>query len=299
MQQLYHGLIGALADDYQRLAPTYAEFCAGGDYYLDRVTPSRTLSISLTDHDCQQNCAHCNGHYLRGMQPFSKISDVDLRGYDAVLISGGSNCSGEVPIKEHLDSLLRLPQHLRLNLHTGYQSPEALLALQVRQPVVSFDLPTSDRVVREVYGLPYSRNDFRKLYLQYCRDFRTVAHVTIGLAPEDFPGGEQATIDFLASVNPVEVVFLIFRPTAGTRMADQQAPDLQKVIALLAQAKKMCKCPVLLGCMRPAGLYRRNLDILAWLHGYRRMVMPDHQLLKTLAEHQILINNPQNCCALS
>ncbi|HNX75692.1 MAG TPA: hypothetical protein PLM07_21485 [Candidatus Rifleibacterium sp.] len=299
MQQLYQSLVKALADTYKQLAPTFAEFCAGSDFYLDRVTPSRTLSISLTDHDCQQKCAHCNGHYLKGMQPFSKINEVDLSSYDAVLISGGSNRSGEVPVKEHLNSLLMLPEHLRINLHTGYQSPEALLALKGRQPVVSFDLPTSDRVAREVYGLPYSSNDFRQLYLQYCRDFRTVAHVTLGLAPEDFPAGEQATIDFLASVNPVEVVFLIFRPTAGTRMADQQAPDLQQAIGLLAQARKACNCPVLLGCMRPAGLYRRNLDILAWLHGYRRMVMPDHQLLKILAEHQILINNPQNCCALS
>ncbi len=298
MQQLYKNLVEALPEVFRRLAPTYEEFDGSQTYYLDRVIPSRTLSISLTDADCQQNCAHCNAHYLKGMQPFSKLHAVDLSKYDAALISGGSTCDGEVPLKQHLKDILELPEHLRLNLHAGYQSPEALLALKDRKPVVSFDLPTSDAVVKNVYGLKYTRDEFRQQYLQFCRHFHTVAHVTLGLSPKDFPAGEEDTIRFLAENKASEVVILVFRPTPGTRMADVEPPELDKVITLLREAKRVLNCPILIGCMRPAGVYRRSFDILAWMHGCRKFVMPDHQLLTILENHQIIVSNHNNCCAL-
>ncbi len=298
MQQLYKSLVGALPEVLRGLAPTSEEFTGSKSFFLDRVAPLRTLSISLTDANCQQNCAHCNAHYLKGMQPFSKLHAVDLNNYDAALISGGSTSEGEVPLKDHLQGILDLPQHLRLNLHAGYQSPDALLPLMDRKPVVSFDLPTSDAVIKNVYGLKYSRDDFRQKFLQYCRHFQTVAHITFGLSPEDFPSGEEDTIRFLAANKATEVVILLFRPTPGTRMAEVEPPNLEKVVSLLKQANSSLVCPVLIGCMRPAGIYRRNFDILAWMLGCRRFVMPDHHLLKILEEHRVTINQQHNCCAL-
>ncbi|MDD3146754.1 MAG: radical SAM protein [Candidatus Riflebacteria bacterium] len=298
MQHLYKSLLEALPEELRGLAPTLQQFTSTQNPFLDRVKPTRTLSISLTDQSCQQNCAHCNAHYLKGMQSFSKLHNLDLSSYEAALISGGSTVDGEVPIKQHLQGIFELPQHLKLNLHVGYQSPEALLPLKARNPVVSFDLPASDSVIKEVYGLKYSREDFRQLYLEYCRHFKTVAHLTIGLCPEDFPAGEENTLRFLATNHAKEVVALIFRPTPGTRMADVQPPELAKVISLMKQANEMLACPIHIGCMRPAGPYRRNFDILAWMHGCRKFVMPDHQLVAILEKHQVMVSNHHNCCAL-
>ncbi len=297
MPQLFHSLVKAVSEPFRCLAPEISVFQQTSPS-IEKVTPARTLSISLTDHECQQKCAHCNGHYLKGMQPFSKLDGVNLNAYDAVLISGGSTSAGEVPIRQHVDAILSLPPHLKLNLHTGYQSAESLLPLKQKNPVVSFDLPVCDEVVKEVYGLPYSHDDFRRLYLEYSRHFRTVAHVTLGLAPSGKAAEEMATVKFLAESGASEVVFLIFRPTPGTRMCNVAPPAIERVIPLLAEARRLFSDRAQIGCMRPAGIYRRNFDILAWLHGYRRFVMPDHKLLQILEENGVSIICRSNCCAL-
>ena len=297
MPQLFHSLVKAVSEPFRCLAPEISVFQQTSPS-IEKVTPARTLSISLTDHECQQKCAHCNGHYLKGMQPFSKLDGVNLNAYDAVLISGGSTSAGEVPIRQHVDAILSLPPHLKLNLHTGYQSAESLLPLKQKNPVVSFDLPVCDEVVKEVYGLPYSHDDFRRLYLEYSRHFRTVAHVTLGLAPSGKAAEEMATVKFLAESGASEVVFLIFRPTPGTRMCNIAPPAIERVIPVLVEARRLFADRVQIGCMRPAGIYRRNFDILAWLHGYRRFVMPDHKLLQILEENGISIICRSNCCAL-
>lgn len=297
MSQLFNSLVEAISEPFRCLAPEISVFqqTAPG---IEKVMPARTLSISLTDHECQQKCAHCNGHYLKGMQPFSKLDGVNLNSYDAVLISGGSTSAGEVPIRQHVDAILSLPPHLKLNLHTGYQSPASLLPLKQKNPVVSFDLPVCDEVVKEVYGLPYSHDDFRRLYLEYARHFRTVAHVTLGLAPSGKAAEEMATVKFLAESGASEVVFLIFRPTHGTRMCNVAPPAIERVIPVLAEARRLFADRVQIGCMRPAGIYRRNFDILAWLHGYRRFVMPDHKLVQILEENGVSSVCKSNCCAL-
>ncbi len=299
MHTLYQSLVEALSESSRLLVPAFEEFSGHKEFYLDRVAPAKTLSVSLTGHECRQNCAHCNGHYLKGMQQLTRLDQTKLDRYEAILISGGSSADGEVPIRQNLDRILSLPPHLKLNLHTGFQPPEPLEPLKVRNPVVSFDLPVSDRVISEVYGLKRTCSEFRELYKRYCRHFRTVAHITIGLSPEDFPTGEEATVEFLAASAPVEVVFLVFRPTPGTRMAEIGPPCLEKTLTLLSRARKKLQCPVQIGCMRPAGQYRRDFDILAWMHGFRRLVMPDHQLLTILGQHQIPVRTAENCCALS
>lgn len=297
MQKLYDQLLQAVSEPFRHLAPAAEFFKNSSAFFLDRVAPGRTLSISLTDQECQQDCAHCNGHYLKGMQPFSRLAAVDLNAYDAVLVSGGSSKTGEVPIKEYLNEILQLPTHLRLNLHPGYQPVENLLPLKTRNPVVSFDLPTCNEVISEVFGLSHSSADYRALFADYCRHFTTIAHITIGLAQKD-TSGEAATISYLAGQQPAEAVFLVFRPTPGTRMQNARVAGIDRVVGLLRQAMHELSCPVLLGCMRPAGVYRRDLDILAWMHGIRKIVMPDHKLMTILAENSITINGFQNCCAL-
>ena len=66
MPQLFHSLVKAVSEPFRCLAPEISVFQQTSPS-IEKVTPARTLSISLTDHECQQKCAHCNGHYLKGM----------------------------------------------------------------------------------------------------------------------------------------------------------------------------------------------------------------------------------------
>lgn len=297
MTDLYEQLLVAVSPQFYHLAPAKQDFLRHQNRLLHRIQPSRTLSVSLTDTACEQQCAHCNGHYLNGMTSFTNFAKKDLSNYDALLLSGGSNSNGAVDFTQHLDEILQLPEHLKLNLHPGYQAPEKLQLLTARNPVVSFDLPGCAAIIKNVFKLPYSVYDYRQLYRQYNKIFNTVPHITIGL---NFgaSGGESATVDFLAENLPSEVVFIIFRPTPGTEMADVQLPAPELVIQTLSHALKNLKCPIKLGCMRPAGNYRRDIDILAWMHGIEHIVLPHQQLIQILTNNSVKITVDKNCCAL-
>lgn len=296
MQDLGQSLIESLSPEFQHSA---RQLIATSNLpkRLNRIVPKKTLSISVSGRECEQNCSHCNGHYLRGMQPISKIAEIDFANYNSVLISGGSSKSGKVKLAEVATTLLDLPKHLIFNVHPGFQSPENLHFLKSRQTVVSFDLPSSDRVIRDVFRLPYTQKDYQELFVAFSRDFRTIPHITIGLEGPDCLS-ESGCIDFLVKQNPEEVVFIVFRPTQNTELANQPSPRIEKVVQVLREARERLDARILMGCMRPSGMYRQNLDILAWLSGIESFVQPDHVLLKTLIDFGIEINQKDSCCAL-
>lgn len=298
MQALYHELITALSSEVRNLAPSFADFSSRSARELVRISPVKTLSVSLTGQNCQQNCAHCNGHYLKGMQNFNELAKRDLHDYDAILISGGGLESGAVPITEHLTQLIALPVHLQMNLHPGYQPVAPLLPLKARKPVISFDLPGTDKVISNVYKLHYQVSDYQKLFISYNQHFTTIAHICIGIDCGT-NSGEEKTIDFLATQKPDRIVFIIFRPTPGTEFAGCNPPTLARTAEVIGYAKTRLDCEIMLGCMRPAGIYRRDSDIIAWLHGIDKIVQPHHKLTEILTRHGITIAEHKNCCALT
>jgi uncharacterized radical SAM superfamily protein len=300
LEPLYNELKGLLSPKAQELAPSLLAFknsALGGGLSLTRVVPHATKSLSLTGVECEQNCVHCNGHYLKSMGTLEDLQNLEE--FKSVLISGGGDKLGAVPIKSHLQQLESLDKVL--NLHPGFQSPENIKSLAPKS-TVSFDLPSCETVIHEVYGLNHRLKDYRDLYLKYIEIFDTVAHLTIGLAPvsagSEGLAGELATIDFLKAHPPRELVLIVFRPTQGTQMSNVPAPSINHVIKVLIYALRELGCPVSLGCMRPSGSYRRDLDILFWLHGVKKIVLPNSKLLRTLQKHKITIKEFNQCCGL-
>ncbi|EKD83708.1 MAG: hypothetical protein ACD_39C00506G0001, partial [uncultured bacterium] len=175
---------------------------------------------------------------------------------------------------------------------------EPLLPLKKRKPVVSFDLPGNDAVIRDVFKLPYSAIDFQNLFTSYSKHFDTVPHICIGLN-RGGNSGEEHSLDFLSGLPLKQAVFIIFRPTPGTEFAAASPPEAERVVELIKYAGAKLTCELLLGCMRPAGQYRSQIDILAWMHGIRKIVQPDHGLLNALKHHGVKINEYSNCCALN
>ena len=296
MSSLYSRLLEQLAPEHQNTAQT--AIAAGlPAKRLVRIVPAKTLSISVSANECKQNCAHCNGHYLKGMTPLNRMSEVDFSNYESVLISGGAFSNGEVAIGSQRENLLKLPQHLKLNLHPGFQPPSNIEFLKQRDPVVSFDLPSSNRVIAEIFKLPYRVEDYQSLYLEYSAQFNTVPHVNIGLDSEECLT-EYQVIDFLCGFSPKQLVFIMFRPTPGTQLAFRQPARIEQAIKVLAYAKVKLACPIKIGCMRPSAEYRRNFDILAWLSGCENFVQPDRTLLNILNDFNIPVIEKNECCAI-
>ncbi|HEY9069643.1 MAG TPA: radical SAM protein [Candidatus Ozemobacteraceae bacterium] len=264
---------------------------------LRRSRPHETLAVSVTGSGCELRCAHCNGHYLEAMRPISALDEKDFAKFRSFLVSGGSDCSGRVPLTGHIDTLLRMPPEIGLNLHVGVQGAESLLPLEGRPVTISYDLAGDTDTLREVYGLDRPISDIESYYIELSRHFRVIPHVTLGLRGGVI-SGEPHVIEFLAGQSPVALTFLVFRPTPGTPYADRSAPDIHQTVDLISRATERLSCPVHLGCMRPTGVYRRRIDILAWAAGARVIVMPEHEFVRILTKHGIPVEEQTECCSL-
>ncbi|MGM0599310.1 MAG: hypothetical protein ACQETH_05785 [Candidatus Rifleibacteriota bacterium] len=297
MRQLYSQLQNELHLDFHKLAHDLFSNCNFQPPLLHQIKPQRTLSVSVTADHCEQNCSHCQGHYLKSMTPVERLPEIELSNYDSILVSGGSNKDGSLNISALKKKLLELPEQLTFNIHPGFQSPENLLLLKKRKAVVSLDLPVSNKVIRQIFRLPYDIEDYRQLYLEYQKHFTTIPHINLGL-DKNAATSEKDLIDFLALHQPVKTVFILFRPTPGTEMAHEKLPDIKSAIKIISYARKKLDGKILVGCMRPAGSHRKNFDILAWLAGIQHFVMPDKTLVNILKKNNAEIIQHTECCCL-
>ena len=233
--------------------------------------PVDTLPISVTGSWCGLNCAHCGGQYLSHMRPVDQVGQVY---HTSVLISGGCDGRGGVPITQHLDQLRPLLGGRRSNWHLGLVSPEDLRALRPHLDTVSFDFVGDDETIREVYGLHSGADDFERVFAALTEVTAVVPHITIGLRGGRL-GHEREALRRLSGFRFERLVLLVFIPTAGTKYHARRPPALGEVADIMAEARlQFPSVSLQLGCMRPRGQYREALDVLAVQAGVNVIVNP-------------------------
>jgi uncharacterized radical SAM superfamily protein len=264
--------------------------------------PTLTESITLTGESCALNCAHCGGHYLKGMR---SVPEIKAQGFSnskypfrSALISGGCTLEGKVPFTQQLDFLHKLKQDVRLNFHVGLLDGEEILLLKDLANVVSFDFVGDSETIEEVYGLRKGLEDYRRVY-QALREVVTVLpHITLGLRGGQW-GGEEKALDALEELGLDGLIFNVFIPTPGTRYAQKLPLPVEEVIRFLARARmRFPDISLALGCMRPKGKYRQVLDEAAVALGLNRLVMPTPGARRLAGELGLRVVRGEECCAL-
>ncbi|MBU0492090.1 MAG: radical SAM protein [Chloroflexi bacterium] len=262
--------------------------------------PRRTVPVSLTGPACALDCAHCGRHYLAHMIPIAQaVADPRVRQAPSLLISGGCDPAGRVPVREHLPAVQALAPGKRLNWHVGLIAEADVAAIAPLVDTVSLDFVGDEATIREVYGLPAVPADYVATYRRlWAAGLRVVPHLTIGLRG-GLLGHERPALDALAGLDPAALVFLVFIPTPGTRYADRTPPPVADVTALLAEARlRLPHTPLLLGCMRPGGHYRAQLDPLAVQAGVNGIVNPAPAARRLAVSLGLDLVPGDECCAL-
>ncbi len=170
--------------------------------------PLATIAVSVTGTACALGCAHCNGHYLRGMH---SLQDEAVWRAHSLLISGGCDGLGRVPVLPHLQEIAAAGRGKRLNWHVGLIDEETMLAIRPYVDVVSFDFVGDDETIREVYGLQRSVEDYADTYRMLRRHVRVVPHLTLGLRGGRM-SGERRALALLGELGLEALVFIVFTP---------------------------------------------------------------------------------------
>lgn len=257
--------------------------------------PLNTLVVSLTGVDCELDCAHCGGHYLKSMVP---VWRADPQGATSCLISGGCDSSGRVPVTNHLDEVKRIRPGRIMNWHVGLIGDREAEIIEPYVDIISFDFVGDNDTIREVYGLDRSVEDYVATY-QLLRSYTTVLpHITVGLKGGCI-SGEYKALDILEELGLEGLTFIVFIPTPGTRYAEREPPGVEEVLDLLVEARlRFPTIPIHLGCMRPRAEYRDRLDPLAVRAGLNVIVSPARAAVSLAQELELRVDRREECCAV-
>jgi hypothetical protein len=149
-----------------------------------------------------------------------------------------------------------------------------------------------------VYGLDHTVDDYVQTYQLLRRYAKTLPHVTIGLRGGEL-GHELLAFERLQELGADGLVLLVFIPTPGTRYAERQPPSPAVVADLMAEARlRFPDVPIYLGCMRPKGSYRNELDSLAVRAGLNVVVSPSRPARDLAVELGLAERKIRECCVL-
>lgn len=265
---------------------------------VEFVYPHLTLPLSSTATNCELDCAHCGGHYLKGMLPLKDASMRESGQEKSYLISGGCDMQGKVPHLDLLEDIKKLAKRGSLNLHTGLVDEKGARELGKVAQVISFDFLADQETITEVYGLVSTPQDYLETYRLLCLHTRVVPHLCLGLKGGEIQG-EYKALEVLQKEGAKAISFIVFRPTSKTVMANCSPPPIEEVARILAVARIMFPgSPLYLGCMRPGGKYRVELDCLALRAGINKIVHPSPPARSLARELGLTITRGEECCSL-
>jgi uncharacterized radical SAM superfamily protein len=291
-------------------------------HFAPRITcayPVDTALVSVTGARCALDCAHCGGHYLRHMQP---IDEAQVEGASSVLISGGCDPHGRVPVLDALQWVAKLRggqgaaadrspgasqgggadrvPGRKLNWHVGLiDEPTAAAISAALAPgvdTISFDVVGDRQTIEECYGLDATPALYEATYRMLRRYARVVPHITIGLRGGEL-GHERPAMELLSRSGLDALVLIVFIPTPNTRYADRAPPTVEQVAGLLAEARQRFPDVLLqLGCMRPRRAYRAQLDPLAVRAGVNVIVSPSREGRAAAEALGLQVVQTRECC---
>ena len=262
--------------------------------------PNETLAISTTNDNCNLSCAHCNGNYLKNMTPIDDYdTKIESKNISSILLSGGCSFEGDVPINRHLDTIKQLKEKgYKLNAHLGLMSKETIETVCEYIDIVSFDLVFDKDTIKEVYKIDKTKDDYIRVYESIKENTEVAPHICIGLKGGEIKG-EYEIINYLSENPPKKVTFIVLIPTKNTEYENVSPPDLDKVADVLCEARiNLPNTEINLGCMRPRGQYRKELDELALMCGVNKIVLPSRSAKNKAIEMNMDALETKECCVL-
>lgn len=269
--------------------------------------PERFLAISLTGSQCALNCDHCRGKLLEAMLPlrdglFPLCQHLSQQGTRGVLISGGSDSLGRVPLEKYLDDMSRVKQELGMKVlvHTGLVDKG--LARGLRRAGVDgamLDIIGAEDTIRQVYHLRAGVPDFeRSLSHLVGQGVPVMPHIVLGLHYGQM-GGEGRALKMVARYPIACLVLVVLTPLPDTPMAEVAPPLLEEISEFFGQARTLLPhTPLLLGCARPFGEVRRAIERLAIDADFHGIAYPSPGTVRYARRQGLKPRFSELCCSL-
>jgi uncharacterized radical SAM superfamily protein len=274
-----------------------------------RGGPCDFVPVSVTGSRCTLGCDHCQGRLLESMQEVGGPSDlVSLasrlarRGCTGLLVSGGAGSDGTVPLLPYVDAMAEIARSpgLGIVVHTGVVGEELARGLaRARVRCAMIDVVGDAETMRSVLHLDSGPEVLeRSLRLLEGQGVPTVPHVVCGLDHGRIRGEVEA-LRIIGRGSPSAVVLVVLDPLPGTPMEGVAPPRPEQVAEIMARARiGFPDVPVMLGCARPSGPYRREVDRYALMAGLDGIAFPAEGTVTLARDMGLEPRFAHTCCSL-
>lgn len=269
------------------------------------------MPVSITADACELNCDHCGRRIIKSMKPattpqalFNYAQEIANRGAKGMLISGGSNKNGVVPIRTFLTTIARIKREFGLKIvaHLGILDEDTVSEIAGFGGIdgAMMDIVGSDDTLRQVYHLQDVKTDKFENSLRLLCEYgiKTIPHVVIGLHYGKILG-EYKALEIISRYSVSAVVLVGLLPQIKTKMADVTPSSPDEMGEIFKHARHLFpKTPVMLGCMRPMGKHKFQTDTLALYAGLNGIAYPAEGIVNLAREIGLELQFSQMCCSL-
>jgi len=267
-------------------------------------------AISITGAACQLQCDHCKAKILEPMiaattpmQLWRVVRERIDNGAQGMLLTGGSNVRNEVEYKDFLPVIRKIKlQHpgFMIVCHTALVDGPAALAMEdAGIDVAMMDVIGAQDTITQVYHLKRRVEDFENtLRILSKTSMRVVPHIVLGLHYGRLLG-EWRALEIIQN-HPVDaVVLVVVMPYYAPAKRPFDVPASGTIGRFFAQAKtQLANTPLFLGCARPPGRVKTEIDIYALLAGFKGIAYPSDGIAELARSLGRKVNISSTCCSM-
>jgi len=270
----------------------------------------RFAAISVTGNHCDLRCGHCQGKLLESMIPagdpetFSQIADrLRLAGALGVLVSGGADQNGEVPLKKFIPSIKVLKEkdpQFKVIVHTGLIRREIAKELkEAGADQILIDVIGDDDTIREVYHLNKRVQDYEEtLWMLKEMGHRIAPHIIIGHHFGEIRG-EWRALEMVTRVGVETIVLVILKNLLPVGKNHFKVPTPEETSRISAVTRVLNpKIPIRMGCIRPAHPSKAEMEKEFILSGINTIAYPLQGTIEYAKEIGLETKFIEMCCSL-
>jgi len=267
-------------------------------------------AISVTGRHCDLRCGHCKGILLESMIPaedpeiFSKVVDrLRSRGALGILVSGGADKNGEVPLREFIPSIRAIKESdpkFKVIVHTGLiQMGPARELKEAEIDQILIDVIGDDDTIRQVYHLNKRVEDYEDtLWMLKEIGHNLAPHIIIGHHFGEIRG-EWRALEMITRIGVETIVLVIIKPLFSKGMGRIRIPKPEETLRISAIARILNPTiPIRMGCIRPAHPWKAEMEKGFIDSGINTIAYPLQGTVDYAREIGLETRSIEMCCSL-
>jgi lipoyl synthase len=268
-------------------------------------------AVSITGGECKLACDHCKAKILEPMIPartpdalWRVVNEQIGNGAQGMLLTGGSNHRDEVEYDDFYPVIRRIKDvfpDFRIAMHTALVDRDIAQRMEASGiDAAMMDVIGAQDTISQVYHLKRGVDDFeRSLECLTQTSLKVVPHIVIGLHYGRMLG-EWHALEIVARHRPDALVLVVVMPFYAPANRPFATPDAREVGRFFMDAREaLPDIPLLLGCARPAGGVKAQLDSYAVMAGLNGIAHPADGMVELAVRLGREVRVTPACCSIA